>query len=283
MKVKIIGGLGNQMFQYATAFAIAKRTNQNLVVDISDAVSYKTHPLRLTALSCSCEYEYKSNYFEKYIYSTIIPYSIRKLIFCRHYIENGLSYDDTIDTKSINKKIIGYFQTEKYFKEFRGELISEFKPREAFSEYQSEILNLIKQQSCCSIHIRRGDYISNVSANNTHGVCNSEYFKKAIKYLENSGVVKPGIALFVFSDDIEWCKENISFPYKTIFVKGDEEKVELDMWLMSFCDHNIISNSSFSWWGAWLNENAEKYVIAPSQWFRKNIQHDIIPASWIKI
>ena len=96
-------------------------------------------------------------------------------------------------------------------------------------------------------------------------------------------MVKPGIALFVFSDDIEWCKENISFPYKTIFVKGDEEKVELDMWLMSFCDHNIISNSSFSWWGAWLNENAEKYVIAPSQWFRKNIQHDIIPASWIKI
>lgn len=283
MKVKIIGGLGNQMFQYATAFAISKRTKQELIVDISDAITYKVHPLRLIELSCSCKYEYKSNFLEKYIYSKSIPYLVKQFMSWGYYIESGLWYDEKIDSRSLGKKIVGYFQSEKYFCDFRDDLINEFRPKAEFSQYQSHIRSLITQNKSCSVHIRRGDYISNPSANSMHGVCSSEYFSKAINYLESSGVADSSLTLFVFSDDIEWCEKNISFPYKTFFVKSDSERVELDMWLMSFCEHNIISNSSFSWWGAWLNENSNKKVIAPRQWFRENIKHDILPESWIKL
>lgn len=283
MKVKIIGGLGNQMFQYATAFAISKRTKQELIVDISDALNYKVHPLRLTELSCNCTYEYKSFFIEKYIYSSIIPHLIKKVIMPGYYIENDLAYDDRIDTRSYGKKIVGYFQSEKYFSDYREDLINEFKPKAEFNQYQTEIRDLILQNTSCSVHIRRGDYISNTSANNTHGICSSAYFTKAIKYFESYGIANSNFTLFVFSDDIEWCEKNISFPYRTIFVKGDQERVELDMRLMSYCKYNIISNSSFSWWGAWLNENIDKKVIAPQQWFRKNIAHNIIPESWIKL
>ena len=277
MEVKIIGGLGNQMFQYATAFAIAKRTHQNLTVDISDAVKYKTHPLRLVELSCSSEFVKKAWPFEKYLFSEKIPHFMKKGMFRKHYVEKSLEYDPDIDTKSINKKIVGYFQTEKYFKEFRHELIKEFQPKTKFNSYQNELLNLIKENDTCSLHIRRGDYVSSKIANETHGTCSEKYFERAIDYLMNKGVINNKTLLFIFSDDIKWCRENICF------VQGDAYHVELDMLLMSKCKNNIISNSSFSWWAAWLNENKNKTVIAPSKWFKKDIKHDIIPESWVKL
>lgn len=283
MKVKIIGGLGNQMFQYATAFAISRRTKQELIVDISDALNYKVHPLRLTELSCTCIYEDRSFFLEKYLYSSIIPHLIRKAIMPGYYIEKDLLYDNGIDCSSYGKKIVGYFQSEKYFSDYRKDLINEFKPKAEFNQYQTEMRNLIRQNQSCSVHIRRGDYISNISANNTHGVCSSEYFAKAIRYFESNRIANSNFTLFVFSDDIEWCEKNITFPYRTVFVQGDDERVELDMWLMSLCNHNIISNSSFSWWGAWLNENTDKKVIAPQQWFKKNFAHNIVPESWVKL
>ncbi|EPO2592080.1 alpha-1,2-fucosyltransferase, partial [Escherichia albertii] len=104
-----------------------------------------------------------------------------------------------------------------------------------------------------------------------------------IDYLINKGVINKRTLFFIFSDDIEWCKDNIFLDNKTYFVQGDTYHVELDMLLMSKCKHNIISNSSFSWWAAWLNENRNKIVIAPSKWFKKDIKHDIIPESWVKL
>ncbi|BBV40288.1 alpha-1,2-fucosyltransferase [Citrobacter portucalensis] len=283
MKVKIIGGLGNQMFQYATAYAIARRTKQELLVDISDAINYKTHPLRITELSCSAKFETISPVFEKYVFSPRIPFCIRQLLFSNIYIEKDLSFDPEIDKKSIDKKIVGYFQCEKYFLEFREEILKEFKPKASFSEYQKEVMNCIKSNHSCSIHIRRGDYVSSQIANDTHGTCDKRYFSQAIDYLKSKEAITSDTVLFIFSDDIEWCKENISYSHKTYFVHGDPVRVELDLWLMSLCDNNIISNSSFSWWGAWLNENENKTVVAPKSWFKKDIKNNIVPDAWVKL
>ncbi|WP_323665715.1 alpha-1,2-fucosyltransferase [Pectobacterium punjabense] len=283
MKVKIIGGLGNQMFQYASAYALAKMNNDALIADISDAIKYKTHPLRLTELACSARFEKKSFSFERYLYSNNIPIIIKKLIFPYCLIENGLEYDPTLSMKCKNKKLIGYFQCEKYFSAYRKELIQQFKPKAEFSDYQKEIIDLMGYGDSCSVHIRRGDYITNPEANALHGVCNKNYFDRALKYLKDNGKINDQSKIFLFSDDVEWCKENIEFSNEIIFIKGESLKVELDLWLMSKCKHNVISNSSFSWWAAWLNEHDEKCVVSPQMWFKSKQRNNIVPETWIQL
>lgn len=284
MKVKIIGGLGNQMFQYATAYALSKKIDEELIVDISDAIKYKVHPLRLTELSCSSKFISKSFFYEKYIYNEI-DYRIKRVIYPYCYIEKNLMFDSKLFNENIakNKKIVGYFQCEKYFKAYRTELLSEFKPKSEYSDYQEHILREIMKGNSCSIHIRRGDYVTNSNANNVHGTCNEDYFIKALNHLSAGRNINEETTLFVFSDDIEWCKKNIKLPYKMLFVNGDDVRSELDMWLMSKCEHNIISNSTFSWWAAWLNNNHQKVVVAPKVWFKNGMDNEIVPDSWVKL
>lgn len=282
MKIKIIGGLGNQMFQYASAYAFSKELNKDLIVDISDAIKYKVHPLRLTKLSCSSRYQKKSLYIEKYIYN-VIDYRIKKLIFPYCYIEKNLCFNSKILDEIGNKKLVGYFQCSKYFEKYRNELLLEFKPKAEYSEYQKRILEEIKRGNNCSLHIRRGDYITNLNANSVHGTCDEKYFVDALKYLKEQNILNETSKIFIFSDDIKWCQENINMPYQSVFVQGDNICAELDMWLMSSCENNIISNSTFSWWAGWINNNSNKVVIAPKVWFKNGMENDIIPDEWIKL
>ncbi len=147
-----------------------------------------------------------------------------------------------------------------------------------------EIENLIKSVNSVSLHIRRTDF-KNTKSNTTHGICSLEYYGEAVKFISNK-LVDPHF--FVFSDDINWAKENLNLPYKLTFISGNSgDKSYIDMQLMSVCKHNIIANSSFSWWGAWLNSNMNKIVIAPRMWFfnkELNIQtNDLIPDEWIRM
>jgi len=179
-----------------------------------------------------------------------------------HIIFDTFSYrENNIDPKK-SYYIDGYWQSEKYFIDSKESIKKDFS------------LNKSKQDGNISIHVRRTDYIS---SNGYHPVQSIQYYKNAIDYLGEYN------QLLIFSDDIGWCEENFNFK-NMIFIKNNSEIEDLSM--MSSCDHNIIANSSFSWWGAWLNINPMKKIISPSKWFGDHVNisdADIIPNEWIKI
>ncbi|HQS38500.1 MAG TPA: alpha-1,2-fucosyltransferase, partial [Methylotenera sp.] len=151
----------------------------------------------------------------------------------------------------------------------------------ALSVKNSAIIEQISQVNAVSLHVRRGDYVTNAK-NAFIGVCSLEYYRKAVEYVKNQ-VDKP--VFFVFSDDIEWVKSNLPIDFPCFYIDHNHGIESFnDMRLMSHCKHHIIANSSFSWWGAWLNANSEKIVIAPQQWFANNTNvNDLLPESWIKL
>lgn len=282
VKVKIIGGLGNQMFQYAAAKSLAVKNETEVSANISAFSSYEVHPLRLDKLSCNCKFDTKIN--AKYrllgmpylgrVFSKISP-------MFNLYVENGLAYHEAFFDLGRDVVLSGYFQSEKYFLNIRQLLIQEFSLSEPLQAHEVFFENQILESNSIAIHIRRGDYISNLSANSVHGTCENDYFIKALSYMKKENLLSSVTTLFIFSDDIEWCQDNLAFDYKTVFVKGSSDRPEVDIHLMSKCKHQIISNSTFSWWGAWLNTNPEKCVIAPLKWFKTlHDSTDIVPEQW---
>lgn len=299
--VQLVGGIGNQMFQYAAARRISYINNTPLKLDIS---WFEKSKLRNYNLKCFNiiedfasprdiqlikELNRKKNsiilmgFVEKFI-----PYykcwCVKQKYF--HYDPNLLNLSDNIYLK-------GYWQSEKYFKDIdniiRKEYIIKFKP----DSYNIEMSNLIKSLESVSIHIRRGDYIKSFITKKAHGSCSLEYYHNAIKKITKI-IKKPHF--FVFSDDINWTKHNLKISHPVTFIiQNSKDKDFRDLQLMSFCKYYIISNSSFSWWGAWLNRNPNKIVIAPKKWFNSPIlvglinhfwyvnTKDLLPASWHKL
>ena len=285
IKVKIIGGLGNQMFQYAVAKALAVKNNTEVSVNISAFGSYTVHPLSLDKLSCNCKFDSRGNFLSKIMN---LPYFRNTFSKFGHilnvYIEKGLSYNAELFNSNKDVSLFGYFQSEKYFLNIRDILLNEFSLSAPLGKHEATVENRITKSESVAIHIRRGDYISDKSANSVHGTCESAYFINALSHLEKSHLLSSASVLFVFSDDIEWCQDNLSFGYQTVFVKGNSARPEVDIHLMSKCKHQIISNSTFSWWGAWLNTNPNKCVVAPLQWFKKSHDsNDIVPEKWKRL
>lgn len=244
---RLMGGLGNYMFQIGAAYTHAKHMSSQLIVDVNDIVQVHK-PYR----------EYLQNVF-------------RKITFGNPNVEfvyNEPSFTHTPIPQIDNIKLIGYFQSEKYFDR---ELILElFDLSELISNDLTYLSDIINSDSV-SIHVRRGDY---VGLQNHHPLCSVEYYKVAIEYFGNDK------KYFVFSDDIDWCKQ-FFVDIDVTFVEGLCDWHE--MYLMSVCKHNIIANSTFSWWGAWLNKN-NNMVIAPKNWFgpAKQISTlDLIPTQWV--
>ncbi len=285
IEIDIIGGLGNQLFQYASAYALAKSQNKKLIIDVSRFSEYRLHPLRLDKLSIDENFTYKRT-FVKDIYRKISQKISPFFGGERHYFETDLSFNGALFFKENLSYLNGYFQSEKYFKDYRDELLSALVPRKSLSAEQSELKEKISSRSSVSVHIRRGNYLSDSKALETHGLCDKYYFDRGFERIQ--GIVNDdNLQVVVFSDDIDWCKSHVRFPTETLYVKGDEKAPEIDMYLMSCCDHNIISNSSFSWWGAWLNQNESKVVVAPKRWFadeKMNSQsYDIVPNEWLRV
>ena len=175
----------------------------------------------------------------------------------------------------------GFWQNEKYFKEFDTELQSIFSMKGRLSTSSIVYEEQIKESNSVSLHVRRGDYVTSKLTNEIHGTCSLDYYQKAVSMIE-SKIKNP--VFYLFSDDIPWVKDNFSFIENKKFIQLDDETPPHDeIHLMSLCDHNIIANSSFSWWGAWLNNNKEKIVIAPFKWFNDKSFDvtDLNPKSWL--
>jgi len=287
--VLLMGGLGNQLFQIAAAKAISQKLSCKLLIDKSHP-SINTHPFLLDAFSF--EYEtVKENHsymkkHRKYISVFNKIYKNFKINFGSKffYIEKDYSFQENFFKINEGKFLFGYFQSEKYFIQISKIIKEMFQIKTELSEENKFWVNKIKQYNSISLHIRRGDYISNPSAKLLHNSCfESNYYQEAINYITKY-VQNP--FFMIFSDEPDWIRKNfkIDFPYEIIGHDQKEQSYE-DLRLMSLCKHNIIANSTFSWWGAWLNENPDKIVIAPKKWF--NISSvdtkDIIPDAWVKL
>jgi hypothetical protein len=180
--------------------------------------------------------------------------------------------------------LLGYFQSEKYFAGYGNTIREAFRFREPLSGKNREIAEKIKSGNAVSVHIRRGDYISNQISAGIYNPVSNDYYGKAIEYIRQR-VDNP--EFFIFSDEPEQAKKEIDLPQATYIDWNNESDSYIDMQLMSLCRHNIIANSSFSWWGAWLSNPKDGIVIAPAQWLKnpeENIRiRDLIPDRWIKI
>jgi hypothetical protein len=277
--VRLCGGLGNQMFQYAMGMGLSRRYNKKLVLDLSGFKHDDLRDYELCLFNISNNIEYKSS--NNIFFNLLRRANILKF-FPDYYLERGFGYDSNIIVKE-KLYLEGYFQSEKYFQFIRAELLREFSISKDLSP------NTLKTQDCIlssrnsvSLHIRRGDFISNYKTKSFHGNLSVEYYDRAIQFIESK---VSAINLFIFSDDIEWAKNNIRHK-NTFFVENNKEKIcHEDIYLMSLCDSNIIANSTFSWWGAWLNKNPDKIIIAPKKWFNdQSIRtDDLIPEFWKRL
>jgi len=272
---KISGGLGNQMFQYAIAKSIAIKNNDKFSLDISFYPKQTLRKYELSLFKIEENLQNAENIFEKIK---------RKLGFIskEYFIEKEIAtFDKDVFRYGNNIILDGYWQNENYFKDIRVEILKDFIPKNSISDESKGYLSLIASLMSVSLHIRRGDYVQDSTTNVNHGICGIEYYKEAIQYFENKFT---NITFFIFSDDIAWCKENFEFIDNKVFIDNTKNAIE-DLELMKNCKHNIIANSTFSWWGAWLNSHKDKIVIAPKQWFAKKEWQDenIACDNWVKI
>lgn len=298
---KIQGGLGNQIFQYAIGRHLAKINNTELKFDISYYKTIKKNKAHrkyllnnfnikekfinekdLKKISITC---IENRSFLSRAKMRLLKY-IEEMtpIHKRSYIKEPYFNfcADVLNAKNKNIYLYGHWQNEKYFKNIENIIRKEFTLKNKISDNNQKITNIIKNTQSISIHIRRGDYAENKETNQYHGLCSLKYYydaiKKITKYIKNPN-------FFVFSDDIEWVKNNLKTKFPLIFVSGNNIKDYEELILMSKCKHNIIANSTFSWWGAWLNNNQNKIVIAPKKWFNNSPNNikDLYPKIWIKI
>lgn len=296
--VSIFGGLGNQMFQYATAKALAKRLGVELKLDIQHVndrhyrkdFTYKNYEL--------CVFEIKEQIATIEEVRGYIPnlwntnkfilqlYRLKRIIKGRrlYHEKQKFTVERRIFSIKNNTYLYGYFQSAGYFEHIREDLLSAFKLNYSPNKENSLLISQINTENSVSIHIRRGDYIQSIFAI----LDMDNYYQKAIQLICEQ-VVSP--SFYIFTNDYDWAFDNFEhLPIKKriVQINKTEEEAHMDMILMSHCKHNICANSSFSWWGAWLNQHSEKIVIAPQLWLREQEENigaanGLIPEKWIKI
>jgi hypothetical protein len=289
--VRIIGGLGNQMFQYAAGRALSLRSGVPLRLDITGFADYGLHQGFELQRIFNCPVEIATEEDVKDILGWQSLPSVRRVmsrprmkIFRRtsFVVEPHFQYWSNIDNVLPTCYLAGYWQSEKYFSKVSSQIRKDFSFRLSMGNRNTELAKQIIQVEAVSLHVRRGDYANNPKTMETHGLCSLDYYRNAIQFISKK-VRRPHF--FVFSDDINWVKSNLKIDMPCQYVDHNQGLESYnDMRLMSLCQHHIIANSSFSWWGAWLNSNQNKIVIAPKKWFANDTNvKDLIPDNWIKI
>jgi hypothetical protein len=282
--IKLMGGLGNQLFQYATARALTLRTGAELKIDLS---SYIDDPLRRYELA---SYSINGTIINNSdgVRSRNFVNQLKKVLRLlqsreKYYREPHFHYDPSVRNLSVPVFLEGYWQSEKYFAEHAINIRHDLIPIQPLELENAIVAEQIRSVNAVSVHVRRGDYVENVHTNSYHGVCSIEYYRAAIDWMRRS---VGEIHLFIFSDDHEWTKHNLQTNCPTTYVIANPpDRGFRDMQLMAMCRHHIIANSSFSWWGAWLNPRPDKIVIAPKKWFAnsENDTRDLIPDAWVRL
>ena len=281
------GGLGNQLFQYAMGSMLASNNQCELKLDLSTFETYEWHeyslaPFKIVAKiaglkECAVSKGQNLSLFDR----------IKRKIWNNQsiIIEHNLLFDSSYLNFKGSAYVIGYWQSEKYFSAIENQIRNDFQITLPPSQANQNMLDRIKGSNAVSLHIRRGNYVQIDYVNTVHGTCSIGYYIEAMDLIA-SKVSNP--VVYIFSDDIPWAKENLHLNFEMVFVDINDAQTDYeDLRLMSACRHHILANSTFSWWGAWLNNNSDKMVIAPKIWFADNTLNnqtiDLIPKEWMRI
>ena len=281
------GGLGNQMFQYAAVASLADKLNADFYFDCDFFNHSYSRPYQINIFQQNSREIKGLRYrilwaFRKYIKNNFLGINV--------YGENDFDWEKRFEQIQDNTYIFGFFQSHKYINEqlIKKHFVFRFEP----DAQNLSIIRKMQDEDSISMHIRRGDYVQKKRYASVYNHLDFNYYSKALEIIANE-VQKP--VIYVFSDDIEWVKENLNLENcpkckekgaRVEFISHNQgDKSWEDLRLMSNCKHNIIANSSFSWWGAYLNSNPKKIVVAPEKWFQKiqNNPDDLYPKDWIRI
>ncbi|NDH68708.1 MAG: alpha-1,2-fucosyltransferase [Gammaproteobacteria bacterium] len=288
---QILGGLGNQMFQYAAGRALSLAVEQPFLLDLRGFNSYALHNGFELGRIFSAQFKEATASDISFMLGWRSPELVRKVLkrvkspllngTCLA-IEPHFNYWAGIRVGGLNRYLMGYWQSEMYFKDHAKALRSDFKFTLPLDEISLNIAQCIQNNNAISLHVRRGDYITHAPNSKILNVCSVDYYNKAIDYISQR-VGSPHF--FLFSDDMEWVKATLNIPFKKTYVEHNRGADNYrDMQLMHLCRHHIIANSSFSWWGAWLNPYPDKLVVAPKSWFCDGkVEDDLIPPEWTRL
>ncbi|MBT0653117.1 alpha-1,2-fucosyltransferase [Geomobilimonas luticola] len=293
--VKLIGGLGNQMFQYAVGRSLALKHATELKLDRtfldSEQNGYTRRKFELNCFNLNVQFASPCELLKFAVKDSSVL--VKPHLWLRRLWNNVLlkscvvkekhfQFDSTVMQCHDNSYLAGYWQSEKYFQSVIDVIRNDFTFCDPLEGVNYKHANLITTTESVSLHVRRGDFIANSKAINFHGTCDLAYYQRAISHI---APIISSPHFFLFSDDPEWVRVNLQLDFPSTIIDNNTGSAgHHDMHLMSLCKHNIIANSSFSWWGAWLNRNPDKIVLAPKRWFNDPSinTEDIIPG-WLRI
>ena len=265
------------MFQYALGRHLSIKNNASLILDLTellkrDDINHTPRDFELDVFDIKYAAKILHGDHRSFKERFAFKYLTRKVN------EGGNTFDPCVLGLKRTLYLTGYWQNEKYFKDIAKIVRQDFNIKTDVLPADNAIRKKLSSVNSVSVHFRLGDYLSNPNAKNFHGILDPNYYKRAIAKINE---LVADAHFFIFSDDIDWVKENFMFEQEHTFV-SHERQAAADMHLMSVCKHHIIANSSFSWWGAWLNPNPDKIVVAPKKWFTQH-QTEIIPDRWMQI
>jgi hypothetical protein len=273
---RLTGGVGNQMFQYAAARRLAFIHDAQLQLDLREFQNRQRHyaldgfcirgqpasAQRLRQLNCMMRW----------------PSRLLTREVVKRYKERSFRFDPEVLELKPPVYLDGYWQSERYFDDVRSEITSEFSFASDPSPRIAEMVEGMRAGAAVAVHVRRTDFVERAIVRQKHGSCSIDYYRAALLFVRS---VEPLVRVFVFSDDMEWARRNLAELDPVTFVEGNT--VHDDLRLMSSCKHNVIANSTFSWWAAWLNRSPDKIVVAPTPWFADGpSDSDLIPHTWVR-
>ena len=287
--VKLKGGLGNQMFQYAFAKYVEKKTSDDVKLDYSAYNVFKDdiRVPRIKSFDLSLEEAAGQDLKDSCIFNhckaiSSLSYKIKifleKTLNHDYYFEKNRAWVDFCELKD-KLYYDGYWQSWRYVSEVADELRRDFIPKNNLSEKSESFIKKIENENSVFVGVRRGDYLKEKEH---YGSFPSEYYEKAMDIIEDE---TESPIFYIFSNDIEWCKTNLNFgKHKVVFREKEEQTSDFEeLIIMSRCKNAVIVNSSFNWWGAWLIDNPKKIICCPDKWFFDDSPIDIIPPEWRKV
>ena len=287
----LVGGLGNQMFQYAAGRALSLERGVPLRIDVGEFSHHSIHQgFELgRVFAAPVALIESADLYEVLGWRSFRP-AMRVLSrpearFIRGnslVVEPHFHYFSGIKQVPSSCYLRGYWQSERYFSTASDSIRADFTFCLPMSEKNEQVAAEISSAKAVSLHVRRGDYVNDPHTLSVHGVCSLEYYGRAVRYVAER-VTDP--IFFVFSDDTDWVKKHLQINHPCRYVDHNRGQESYnDMRLMSLCKHHIIANSSFSWWGAWLNSGSDKIVVAPVRWFANNNRtDDLLPDGWMRL